>query len=128
MNLLVGRDRDTREPGCRRELRGSEQQPRLADARLPLERDGGEAAGGLAQLLGDPFQLCTAPDDRAVRLAQLYRERTLGPDEGVECTAVCHSELPALLIGNGSPGIREYDGSVLNPRSREVASIRTTRD
>ena len=41
---------------------------------------------GLPQLLGDRVELGAPPDDRALRPAQLDRERALGPDERVERT------------------------------------------
>ena len=66
---------------------------------LALEGHRGEAAGSLAQLLGDRVELGAPPDDRAGRPAQLDRERALGPDEGVERTAVGHPEGRAMLNG-----------------------------
>ena len=78
---------------------GGQQQAGLADARLALEGHRGEAAGSLAQLLGDRVELGAPPDDRARRPAQLDRERALGPDEGVERTAVGHPEGRAVLGG-----------------------------
>ena len=98
-DLLVGRDRDAGEPVRRRELGGGEQQARLADARLALEGHRREAARGLAQLLGDRVELGAPPDDRAGRPAELDRERALGPDEGVERTAVGHPRWRGLLNG-----------------------------
>ena len=117
-DLLVGRDRDAREPARRRELGGGEQQARLADARLALEGHRGEAAGRLVQLLGDRVELGAPPDDRAGRPAQLDRERALGPDEGVERTAVGHPEGRAMLNGRRlAQHAADYDPAALRPRS-----------
>ena len=113
-DLLVGRDRDAREPARRRELGGGEQQARLADARLALEGHRGEAAGSLVQLLGDRLELGAPPDDRAGRPAQLDRERALGPDEGVERTAVGHPEGRAMLNGRRfAQHAADYDAAAL---------------
>ena len=111
-DLLVGRDRDAGEAARRRELCGREQQPRLADAGLALEGHGGEAAGGLAQLLGDRLELAAPPDDRAVRPAQLDGERALGPDERIERTAVGQPEggarINRLRLAHDAP---EYEAA-----------------
>ncbi len=113
-DLLVGRDRDTGESARRRELGGGEQQARLADARLALEGHRGETAGGLLQLLGDRLELGAPPDDRARRPAQLDRERALGPDEGVERTAVGHPEGRATLNGPDlARHAADYDGATV---------------
>ena len=81
------------------ELGGGEQQARLADARLALERDRGQAAGRLAQLLRDRVELGAAPDDRAGRPAQLDRERALRPDERVERAAIGRPHGRATING-----------------------------
>ena len=118
-DLLVGCDRDTREPARRRELGGGEQQARLADARLALEGHRGEAAGSLAQLLGDRVELGAPPDDRAGRPAQLDRQRALGPDEGVERTAVGRPKGRAMLNGRHlAQHAADYDAAALESSLR----------
>ena len=98
-DLLVGRDRDTREPARRRELGGGEEQARLADARLALEGHRGEATRRFLQLLGDGVQLGAPPDDGTGRPTELDSEGALGPDEGVERTTVGHAPGPVLCNG-----------------------------
>ena len=96
-DLLVGRDRDAREPARRREFDRGEQQPCLADARLALEGHRGQSAGRLAELLRDRLELGAPTDDGSGRPTELHGERTLGSDEGVERAAVGHPKGRAML-------------------------------
>ena len=127
-DLLVGGDRDTREPARRGELGGGEQEARLADARLALEGHRREAAGRLAQLLRDRIELGASPDDRAGRPAQLDRERALRPDEGVERAAVGHPEGRAMLNGcHVAQHAAEYDVRSSDRDPATNAAARTPR-
>ena len=105
-DLLVGRDRDTREPACGRKLERRDQQPRLADPRLSLERHGREAIGSLPQPVGDGVEFGTPADDRAGRAPHVHRERTLRSDDGVESTPVARESGDASSIDVDSPNIR----------------------
>ena len=81
-DLLVGRDRDAREPGSRGQLGRGEQEAGLADPRLALEGDRRQATLGVAHLLGDRVELGAPADDRTRRAAQLDGERQCGPTSG----------------------------------------------
>ena len=114
-DLLVGRDGDAREPARRCEVGGGEQQARLADARLALEGHRREAAGRLAQLLGDRVELSAPSDDRAGRAAELDGERALRPDEWVEHTPVHPPRWRASLNGRRvAQHAADYDAAALN--------------
>ena len=80
--LLVGGDGDRREPGLGRHLPGGQQQARLADAGLALERQPREPAGrGRGELLPDRVLLGAAPDDRARGPPDVQRHRREGLEE-----------------------------------------------
>ncbi len=62
-DLLVGCCRERREAFCRRELRCREEEPRLADAGLPLERECRQPPGSRGgELLSDRAELDLPPD------------------------------------------------------------------
>ncbi len=82
---------------------------------LALEGHRGEMAGSLVQLLGDRLELGAPPDDRAARPAQLDRQRALGPDEGVERTAIGHPVGCATLNGRRlAQHAADYDAAAAN--------------
>ena len=91
-DLLVRGDRDGREAGLGGDLRGGNEEARLADPWLALERHGGESGARLADLLRDRGALRRAADDRAGRASKLHGQRALRLDEGIERVALDHSE------------------------------------
>ncbi len=105
-DFLVGRDRDTGEALRCGKLGGSEQQARLADARLALEGHRGEATRRLVELLRDRVELGAAADDRAGRAAQLDRERALRLDEWVERAALASGRDVTRSGGIGTSSMR----------------------
>jgi hypothetical protein len=66
---------DRREPAGSREVGGREQQARLADARLALERDPDEPGGSRPELLLDRGHLGRAADEHARRTERVEGER-----------------------------------------------------
>ena len=80
--LLVGGDGDRREPGLRGHLARGQQQARLADAGLALERQPREPAGRRrGELLADRVLLGAAPDDRPRGPPHVQRHRGEGLEE-----------------------------------------------
>ena len=74
--LLVGRHGDRGEPRGLRSLGRSDEQPRLADPRLPFDREPDEPAGaGCGQFLRDRLELRRPPDDVAGCPVDVERHR-----------------------------------------------------
>src|SRR5439155_5547375 len=86
-DLLVGGDRDGGEAGAGCQLGCRQQEPRLADAGLALQRHRGEIRPGVTQLLVDGRHLGRAAHYRPGDPTQLDCERALGLDAGIEGTA-----------------------------------------
>ena len=105
-------------PADGRKLGGGQEETRLADPRLALQRDRGQASGRVAQLLADRVELGASPDDRACCPAQLHGERALRADERVERAAIGGPDGRFLVQRSSDhPAWRGLWGRVCNVRA-----------
>ena len=81
-DLLVGHNPDRHEAVGRRDLGGGEEQPRLPDARLALEREAGERRVGRADRLLHRSKLERPADDRLADPANMKAQRAQRLDIG----------------------------------------------
>ncbi len=115
-DLLVCRDRHRGESRLGGQLRRSEEESCLADARLTLERDRRQVAPGLPDGLFDGRQLHRPPDDRARRAPELDIQRALRLDERVEGLAL---EEPH----RAAPGLRHHRTGLCAPIAFDPARL-----